>query len=129
MYSVNIAPAPSTVVSKAISTTGLFSTDSSRPTLGRLPASPAGRARHSASIAIRPSPAVATNDMRQPIACPSQVAAGTPPTLAMVRPMNIVATALACLWRGTTLAATSEPRPKNAPWFRLVTRRASSSVV
>ena len=80
-------------------------------------------------MAIRPSTAVAANDMRQPITCPSHVAAGTPPTLAMVRPMNMVATALACLWRGTTLAATSEPRPKNAPWFRLVTRRASSSVV
>ncbi|KAG1421588.1 hypothetical protein G6F57_023576 [Rhizopus arrhizus] len=80
-------------------------------------------------MAIRPSTAVAANDMRQPITCPSHVAAGTPPTLAMVRPMNMVATALACLWRGTTLAATSEPRPKKAPWFRLVTRRASSSVV
>ena len=57
------------------------------------------------------------------------VAAGTPPTLAIVSPMNIVATALACFSRGTRLAATTEPSPKNAPWLRLVTSRASSSVV
>ncbi|MNJ61664.1 hypothetical protein D3C77_574670 [compost metagenome] len=117
------------MVSKATSTTGLFSTASSRRMSGRRPASPAGSANHSDSIAIRPSTEVAANDMRQPMTCPSQVAAGTPPTLAMVRPRNMVATALACLWRGTTLAATSEPRPKNAPWFRLVTSRASNSVV
>ncbi|MDI9781014.1 MFS transporter, partial [Pseudomonas putida] len=37
------------------------------------------------------------------------VAAGTPPMLAMVRPMNMVATALACFSLGTTLAATTAP--------------------
>ncbi|UWS64126.1 GNAT family N-acetyltransferase [Bacillus paralicheniformis] len=35
--------------------------------------------------------------------------------LAIVRPMNMVATALARFSGGTTLAATMEPRPKNAP--------------
>lgn len=65
---------------------------------------------------------------RQPTFWPTQVATGTPPMLAMVRPMNIVATALALLWAGTTLAATTAPSPKNAPWFRLVTTRARSSV-
>ena len=67
--------------------------------------------------------------MRQPIVSPSQVAAGTPPILAIVRPINIVATALACLCFGTTLAATTDPRPKNAPWFRLVIMRDSIKVV
>ena len=42
-------------------------------------------------------------------------AAGTPPIFARVNPINIVATALACLCFGTTLAATTEPKPKNAP--------------
>ena len=49
--------------------------------------------------------------------------------LAMVNPMNMVATALACLCFGTTLAATTEPRPKKAPWLRLVIMREISSVV
>ena len=30
---------------------------------------------------------------------------------------------------GTTLAATTDPRPKKAPWLRLVIIRDSSSVV
>lgn len=66
--------------------------------------------------------------MRQPTCWPIQVAAGTPPILAMVRPMNMAATALACFSFGTTLAATTAPRPKKAPWLRLVTRRAASRV-
>ena len=66
-------------------------------------------------MAIKPKLAVAANDIRQPIIWPSHVAAGTPPTLAIVRPMNMVATALACFSRGTRLAATTEPSPKNAP--------------
>ncbi|MNY82068.1 hypothetical protein D3C86_2239700 [compost metagenome] len=45
--------------------------------------------------------------------------------LATVRPVTIIATALACFSRGTRLAATTEPMPKNAPWFRLVMTRAS----
>ena len=64
---------------------------------------------------ITPSPAVARNDIRQPMVSPNQVAAGTPPIFARVNPINIVATALACLCFGTTLAATTEPKPKNAP--------------
>lgn len=129
VYSVNIAPAPSTVVASAPRTTGRVNTASSARKSGILPASPFGSAANSPAIAISPSAAVAANDIRQPMMWPSHVAAGTPPTFAIVRPMNIVATALACLSRGTRLAATTEPSPKNAPWFRLVTRRASSSVV
>ncbi|KVO08427.1 hypothetical protein WJ70_22240 [Burkholderia ubonensis] len=99
MYSVNIAPAPSTVVASAPSTIGRVSTASSARRFGILPASPLGSAANRTAIAIRPRPAVAANDIRQPIAWP----------------MNIVATALACLSRGTRLAATTEPSPKNAP--------------
>ncbi len=126
---MNIAPAPSTVVSSAVSTCGRTSTDSSRLTSGRAPALPFGNENHSPSMAITPSPAVARNDMRQPMVSPSQVAAGTPPILAMVSPINMVATALACFSFGTTLAATTEPRPKKAPWFRLVMMRDSIRVV
>jgi hypothetical protein len=68
-----------------------------------------------ATIATTPRAAVARKDIRQPMVSPSQVAAGTPPILAIVSPINMVATALACLCLGTTLAATTEPRPKKAP--------------
>ena len=39
--------------------------------------------------------------------------------------INIMATALACLSLALALrAATTEPKPKNAPWFKLVIKRA-----
>ena len=117
------------MVSKAESTCGRIRTESSCLTSGRSPALPFGRENHRLTIASRPNPAVARKDIRQPMVSPSQVAAGTPPILAMVRPINMVATALACLCLGTTLAATTDPRPKKAPWLRLVIMRDSSSVV
>ena len=40
-----------------------------------------------------------------------------------------MATALACLSLGTTLAATTEPKPKNAPWFKLVIKRAPIKLI
>ena len=66
-------------------------------------------------MAAMPISAVPAKAMRQPIAWPTQVAAGTPPILAIVSPMNMAATALACFSFGTTLAATTAPRPKKAP--------------
>jgi len=116
------------VVPMASSTSGRASTFSSRRTSGRAPGAPAGKASHSAAIVTRPSIAVPANATRQPTCCPIQVAAGTPPMLATVRPVNIAAIALARFSRGTTLAATTAPMPKKAPWLRLVTRRDSSSV-
>lgn len=88
-----------------------------------------GNENHRLTIATSPRPAVARNDIRQPMVSPNHVAAGTPPILAIVKPMNMVATALACLCFGTTLAATTDPRPKKAPWLRLVIMREISSVV
>ena len=117
------------MVSSAESTCGRISTASSLRTSGRSPALPFGREKNKATIATTPSPAVARKDIRQPMTSPSQVAAGTPPMLAMVRPINMVATALACLCFGTTLAATTDPSPKNAPWLRLVRIRDSINVV
>ena len=124
-----MAPEPSTVVPMASSTSRLVSTFSSRRTSGRSPGSPLGKASHSAPMVIRPSTAVPPKARRQPTCWPSQVAAGTPPTLATVRPMNMAAIALACFSFGTTLAATTAPMPKKAPWLRLVIRRDSSRVV
>ncbi|MCY1562190.1 hypothetical protein D9M68_995480 [compost metagenome] len=112
----------------ASSTSGRVSTASSRRTSGRVPRSPFGSANHKAAMVSRPRPAVAAKAARHPTCCPSQVAAGTPPMLAIVRPMNMAAMALACFSRGTTLAATTAPMPKKAPWFRLVSRRDASRV-
>ncbi len=128
MYSVNIAPAPSTVVAMASSTCGCRIAFSSRRTSGRGPGADAGSAKPNAVIATRPSAAVPAKDRRQPSCWPTQVASGTPPMLAMVRPINMVATAAACFSFGTRLAATTAPMPKKAPWLRLVTRRDSSSI-
>src|SRR5699024_9366793 len=124
-----MAPAPSTVVSSAESTCGRNSTPSSFLTSGRAPAPPFGKENQRLTIETTPNTAVAIKDIRQPIVSPSQVAAGTPPILASVNPINIVATALACLCLGTTLAATTEPRPKKAPWLRLVKIRDNINVV
>ena len=52
---------------------------------------------------------------------------GTPSTLARVRPVNMTAMALALRCGGTRSAATTEPRPKKAPWQSAVTMRASIS--
>ncbi len=78
---------------------------------------------------MMPSTEIARKDIRQPMFCPTHVAKGTPPILAMVKPINMVATALACLCAGTILAATTEPIPKKAPWFRLVMRRAPNKLI
>ncbi|MNT96246.1 hypothetical protein D3C72_2382940 [compost metagenome] len=76
-------------------------------------------------MASTPRVAITAKEVRQPRLSDSQVAAGTPPMLASVSPRNMVATALACLSRGTRLAATTAPMPKKAPCVRLVTMRAT----
>ncbi len=52
---------------------------------------------------------------RHPKAWPMKVPNGTPSTLARVRPVNMIAIALAFLSGATRPAATTEPMPKNAP--------------
>ena len=107
------------------STTGKrVNTLSSAFTSGRCPSSPSGSAFQSDNMVMTPKIAISAKDILQPIFCPIHVANGTPPILAMVSPINIIATALACLSFGTTLMATIEPIPKNAPWFKLVKIRA-----
>ncbi len=84
-------------------------------TSGFCPTAPTGSAFHRENIVTTPNTAIARKDIRQPMVCPTHVAKGTPPILAIVSPMNMIATALACLCAGTTLAATTEPIPKKAP--------------
>jgi hypothetical protein len=57
-----------------------------------------------------------------------KVPSGTPVTRATVRPVNMMAIALAALSLGTTLVAMMEPMEKNTPWARPVSTRASTSV-
>ena len=87
-----------------------------------------GSAHHKAAIAATPKPLMPQKAARQPACSPTQAASGTPPILASVRPMNIVATALARRFGGTTPIATTEPTPKKAPWLSDVITRATSSM-
>ncbi|MCY1452982.1 hypothetical protein D9M71_699480 [compost metagenome] len=76
-------------------------------------------------MVITPRPVIPQKAVRQPNSSPNQAASGTPPMVARVRPMNIAATAPARFSGATTLAATMEPTPKNAPWFSEVTTLAT----
>ena len=64
---------------------------------------------------------------RQPKCWPMNVPNGTPVTSATVRPVNMIAIALAAFSFGTRLVAMVEPIEKNTPWARPVTIRASTS--
>ena len=73
--------------------------------------------------AMTPMTVMAQNVERHPSCWPSSVPNGTPRTLAMVRPANIIAMAPARLLGATMSAATTEPIPKNAPWHSAATMR------
>ena len=60
----------------------------------------------------RASPVTTQNADRQPAACPSQFATGTPITVATVRPSMTRETAQVRRSAGTRDAATSEAMPK-----------------
>ena len=104
-----------TVVNKAKTTGKRVKTFNSACTLGLLLGCPCGKALYKATIVTMPNTAMMAKALRQPMVCPIHVASGTPPILAMVKPMNMLATALACLSFGTKPAATTEPMPKKAP--------------
>ena len=125
---MNIALAPTTVRPSAPSTGPRVSTRSSA--IASLPsgAGKAGSVSRSAAIVATPSADMPQNDARQPRWSPAQVASGTPTTFAIVRPMNIAATAPARRSAGTRLAATIDPTPKNAPWLNEVRIRAAISM-
>lgn len=77
--------------------------------------------------AITPSPATARNVSRQPKCWPMNVPSGTPVTSATVRPVNMMAMALAAFSLGTRLVASVEPIEKNTPCASPVITRASTS--
>ncbi len=56
-----------------------------------------------------------------------KVPSGTPVTSATVRPVNMMAMALAAFSRGTSPVAMVEPIEKNTPCARPVSTRASTS--
>ncbi|MEJ0044424.1 MAG: hypothetical protein WDM81_20365 [Rhizomicrobium sp.] len=128
MKTVNIALALITVRASAASTgprpRTLISASMSPPASAAM----AGSVRCRAAIATTPIAAMPQKAARQPIWSPAQAASGTPTTLAMVRPMNMAATAAARRFCGTSRAATTEPTPKKAPWFSEVISRAISSM-
>ena len=65
--------------------------------------------------ATNPSKATIKNVARHPNICPIQVPNGTPVTKATVKPVNIIAIALASLSLLTKLVAMVEPIEKNTP--------------
>ncbi|MCY1310022.1 hypothetical protein D9M70_601730 [compost metagenome] len=65
--------------------------------------------------ATMPIAVIAQKVERHPNCWPSIVPNGTPRTLAMVNPENIIAIAPARLSGATIPAATTDPMPKNAP--------------
>ncbi len=69
-----------------------------------------------AASATTPISATTPNVALQPTCWPRKVPAGTPMTLARVRPRNIIDTALALRFGPARVAATTAPAPKNAPW-------------
>ena len=77
--------------------------------------------------AITPSAETARKVSRQPKCWPMNVPSGTPVTSATVRPVNMIAIALAAFSLGTRLVAMVEPMEKNTPCARPVTIRASTS--
>jgi hypothetical protein len=77
--------------------------------------------------AIMPSPETARKVSRQPKCWPMNVPSGTPVTSATVRPVNMMAIALAALSFGTRPVAMVEPIEKNTPWARPVRMRATTS--
>jgi hypothetical protein len=77
---------------------------------------------------MTPMSVMAQNVERHPKAWPRNVPNGTPSTFAAVRPVNMIAIALAFLFGATMPAATTEPMPKNAPWQSAATTRPESII-
>ena len=83
------------------------------------------------AIAVRvitPTATTRPNALRQPRAWPSHEAIGTPTTVATVSPVITCATALARFFGPIRKDATIAATPKNAPWGRPATKRATISI-
>ena len=113
----NIPPNPSTVTSRDSQTWP----ERNAPSSPRSPASSRETGCDGMRVAMpisarTPITVIAQKVERQPSCCPSSVPNGTPSTLAVVSPANIIAMAPALFSGATSLPATTAPMPKNAPW-------------
>ena len=74
---------------------------------------------------MTPTAVITQKVARQPKLCPIRVPAGTPATLAKVRPVNIIAMAPAPRPGATTWVATIAPTAKKVPCANAATTRES----
>jgi hypothetical protein len=81
----------------------------------------------STANAATPIAVTAQKAERQPKCRPSQAPAGTPSSVAAVRPVNMMAIAEARRSGGTSPVATTAPTPKKVPCASEVTMRAAIS--
>ena len=125
---MNIPPNPSTVISRP-SSTGARSTAaaSSRSEPGAGALRSWGTRVAITSVATTPIAVTAQNVARQPWCSPSHAPAGTPSSVATVRPVNMIEIAEALRASGTSEVATTAPTPKNVPCASEVTTRAAIS--
>lgn len=79
--------------------------------------------------AMMPIAAMPKNATRQPNCCPMSVPIGTPVTVAMVRPVNMMEMALARLFGGTRSAAMVDPMDMKTPCAKADMMRAMSNSV
>ncbi len=77
--------------------------------------------------AMMPIAAMPKNATRQPNCCPTSVPIGTPVTVAMVSPVNMMEMALARLFGGTRSAAMVDPMDMKTPCAKAEMTRAMSS--
>ena len=105
-------PKPMAPASSVSQTCGCVKAPSSRrPVASLSPGQPGTNASTSASVTT-PRAVTAQNAARQPRFCPNHVAAGTPTTLATLRPSMIAATARPLRAGLAMLAASSDATPK-----------------
>jgi hypothetical protein len=105
-------PKPVAPISRVSQTCGRVSAPSSRRPVADRSAGDAGTKASTSTTVSTDRPATAKNADRQPTCWPSQVAAGTPTTLATDSPSMTAATARPCRPGAASPAATSEATPK-----------------
>lgn len=119
-------PNTSTVRAIEKSTCGRRKANSSArspPRFSRPPSRTSGTSVRMPISAMTPTALITQNVERQPYCCPSRVPSGTPRTLAVVRPANMIEIAPAFRSGATRFEASTAPMPKKAPWLSAATTR------
>ena len=118
-------PKPSTVINRPSSTCGRPTTrSSSRNDSGAGALRSAGTSVAMMTVANTPMAVTAQKVARQPYSSPSQAPAGTPSSVATVRPVNMMEIAEALRSSLTRPVATTAPTPKKVPCASDVITRA-----